>query len=115
MAIFMNPTCRPAEGTFKSETIDQTEFPPHDHTGSGFSRFLYDKVAVWETEMLRVATEQEWEYPLFKAISFLVRASIHKQVLLSGVTMKITEEKDVPTLERLPHHHLDRIVFRVHF
>jgi hypothetical protein len=53
---------------------------------------LNDKVAVWEAEMLRVATEQEWEYPLFQAVSLLVGASVHKKVLLSGVTMKITEE-----------------------
>ena len=92
MTILMNPTSRSTEGTFESETVYQTEFPPHDHTGCGLSRFLYDKVAVWETEMLRVATEKEWKYPLFQAVSFLVRASIHKQVLLPGVTMKITEE-----------------------
>ena len=65
--------------------------------------------------MLRVSTKEEGKDSLLESISFLVRAAIHEQVLLSRVTMEIAEEKNVPTLKSFPHHHLNCIIFWIHF
>ena len=65
MAILKDTACRSTKRALKREAVNEAELSPHNHSGSWLSCFLNDKVAVSETKMFGVATEQEGENPLF--------------------------------------------------
>jgi hypothetical protein len=115
MAVLIGSTCRPTKRTLKRKAVNEAKFSPHHNSGSWFSCLLNNEITISETKMLSVATKQEWEYPLFKPVSFLIWATIHKQIFLPWVSMKITEEQDISTFKSLSHHHFDWVIFRIHF
>ena len=78
----MNAASWATERALESETINQTEFSPHHNTCCRFTRFLYYKVTVCETEMLSVSTKQVRKYSFFQTISLLIRTAVHKQIFL---------------------------------
>jgi hypothetical protein len=98
MAIFIDTTSRSTKGAFKGETVDKVELTPHYNTGCWLTSLLDYKVAILEAELFCVSTKQEWEYALFESVRFEIRASIHEEVFLPRMTMKVTKEKDISTL-----------------
>jgi hypothetical protein len=57
--------------------------------------------------MLCVPAIQEREYSFFQSVSLLIRTAIHEKIFLSGVSMIVTEEKNISALKSLPHHHFN--------
>ena len=114
MTVFVDSASRSTERAFKCKAVDQIELSPHDNPGSRFSSFLNYEVAVLEAEMLSVLAKYVREQTFLQAISLLVRATIHEDVLLPGVAVEVAKEEDISRLKSFSHHELHSEVFRVH-
>ena len=106
LAIFVKSICGTTERALESKAIDKIKLSPHDHSSSGFSRLLDYEITIIEAEIFSVLMEKKWEYPLFKTICLLIRATIHESILLSRVTMIITIEENISAFKGFSHHHL---------
>ena len=75
------------------------------------------EVAVFKAEVLVILREEprdicqlgnknlHWEHSLFQSVLHLIlRIAKHEQVVAGGVSMEVTEEVYVSTLQCFPHH-----------
>lgn len=81
MAILIPTVGWPQESSLQRETVDETEFFPHNHTRSRFTSFLNDEVTGVKFEIFVVFAEQKREDPLFQPVRLLIRTPIHEQIL----------------------------------
>ena len=65
--------------------------------------------------MLGIPTVQEREYSFFQSVSLLIRAAVHENIFLPGVSMIVTEKKNVSAFEGLTHHHFNCKILWIEF
>ena len=81
----------PTEACLESEGVGDIELLPADDASCRLFGFLYDKGTVSEVEYIAVLVHEAGEDALLQPVIDSPRISIHEDILLTGVTMQITD------------------------
>jgi hypothetical protein len=110
VAVLVLSIRRPAKGRLECEAVYQVEFSPHNHSGCRLSRFLDGKVAIGEREVFGVFAKQQRKNAFLQAVSLLISAPIHEQVLGTRMTVVVAVKQDVAAVLRFSHHDLRGVI-----
>ena len=112
----INPLGSTTEACLTSVGVNELEFFPHDYSSRSFFRLVDGERAAIKAEVVANAVVHFGEYLLLQLLftRYLLwsSASIHKNVLLSGMTVKITIKLNLSALQCLSQHLLDSKAFR---
>jgi hypothetical protein len=95
---------RSTEARLQCIGIHQTKFPPKNNTSCRLLRFLHRKVTITKTEDFRRLFEQAWEDLFFQAGSSAPTTTVHENVLLPAMAVKVNAEDNLTVFTEFAYH-----------
>ena len=114
MKVSIFPKVTTTERCFQGERIHDAQLFPTNDSSCTFFRLLSAESTVNKTKNLCLLFEHVREYPLSVSCIIFCRVTVHEDIFLPWVTVKITEEKNISFLLRFLNELFYIVDYRMH-